>query len=107
MARGRKTHRVSSVALCALLLFFAACASQQRGAASPELSAQVRAQVSAAQPGRGFICDGTDQIFACECKWGIPDSDIYSCKGMEALCKALGSKVECDDIWCTCSGIYR
>ncbi len=107
MAKRPKALLLSSIAWCALLMFFAACASRQHGEASQEATAQVAANVSAAQAGSGFVCTGDTTAFGCACKWGEPASSIYSCTGMEALCKVFGSKVECGAIWCTCGGVYR
>ena len=102
MVTQRKVALFSSVVACALLLF-AACASRQPERVSQAVAAQVKAQISAAQAGNGFVCTVQEGIGACVCKWGIPAGSPYSCGGMESLCKKLGGQVECGDIWCGCA----
>jgi hypothetical protein len=102
MANRRKAVLFSSIVSCALLLFLAACASRQPERVSQEAAAQMKAQMSAAQAGNGFVCTVEGDIGACTCKWGISPRSPYSCGGMESLCKKLGGQVECGDVWCGC-----
>ena len=94
------------MALIAIPVLLAGCASLP-GLGGKKPPASVASHISAAQSGNGFVCTGDAGGFGCSCKWGHPNDPVYSCTGMEALCKAFGSRVECDDQWCYCGGVYK
>ena len=92
----------------AFLLFIVACNSRQAG----EPPKSPTTQVAAARAGNGFVCSGDGTGFGCACRWGPPANPspfdkLYSCSGMDDLCKRLGGKTECDDQWCACAVVYQ
>jgi hypothetical protein len=88
------------------LAFFASCSRTSSTGTNGHPTKDTSAFIKAAQQGTGFLCTGDTSAAGCVCKWGHPDDPIYSCSGMEALCKAMGTKVECGDLWCSCGFAY-